>query len=342
MMGLPFQEFGSPQFRITRDGDLVLVPQQWMKCVVFLGVRSGEEKPDATGFFASAPPPGGEAGSHVYLVTAAHSVRDHAGLFMLINTADGIQSLPLPDWNEENAWYRHPTDEENVDIAVHPLSLKFATVLKWLEYFWVPERLFFDEHKLSFDDPDRGFGVADELATIGLFHFHPGTEQTAPIARSGNLAMVPTERIEVKDQATSKVTHEWLYLTELRSIGGMSGSPVFMKSRAPVGVDSQVRLLGVNVGHWEARGAKQEPPLNEGIAMVTPARMLKDVLFQEALVARRKKDHEEAQAASGDTGGAVRDRAKPEARDMDERVSLDPLDFEDAVKGILEAKPPPD
>src|SRR5260370_20532817 len=63
-------------------------------------------------------------------------------------------------------------------------------------------------------------GIGDEVVIPGLFLSHLGTLQNQPIARTGNGAAmrggpVPTSRGPMD-----------AYLVEMRSVGGISGSPV--------------------------------------------------------------------------------------------------------------------
>ena len=67
-------------------------------------------------------------------------------------------------------------------------------------------------------------GIGDELITVGLFTQRHGAQKKIPIVRSGIIAAMPDEPFE--DQNTGKPYHA--YLVEARSIGGLSGSPVFV------------------------------------------------------------------------------------------------------------------
>lgn len=291
-------------WRITIEGEFVYVPESWLSCVVFLGYRGSAEPADATAFFVSVEEPDGVP--HWYLVTAAHCVRDEVGLFMLVNFPSEVKEIDLPDGKD---WEYHADDPENVDLAVLPFadSARIASLL--MGYLAVPRSMLFDEAELT-DEVQSGHGVADEVVSIGLFHVHTGTERNLPIVRTGNLAMIPKEpvRVEVKQAGHIVETREWLYLIEQRSIGGMSGSPVFKTSRHKLTAPSQVKLVGVLLGHWNAR--KTKPVLQEGIAMVAPARILGELLDKEDLVAQRKKSAQQRRDAE-ERAEAVRDRIAP-------------------------------
>ncbi len=66
-------------------------------------------------------------------------------------------------------------------------------------------------------------GLGDEVFLTGLFHSHHGRQRNIPIVRAGNIAAMPEEKIH-----TDKFGFIDAYLVEARSIGGISGSPVFI------------------------------------------------------------------------------------------------------------------
>src|SRR5689334_11059030 len=64
-------------------------------------------------------------------------------------------------------------------------------------------------------------GTGDEVAIVGLFYSHFGEAKNVPIVRTGNIAAMPDEPVPTSHGLTDA------YLVEVRSIGGISGSPVF-------------------------------------------------------------------------------------------------------------------
>jgi hypothetical protein len=108
-------------------------------------------------------------------------------------------------------------------------------------------------------------------------------EQNAPFARPGNVAMVPREPMLVRFENGLELRMR-LYLIELRSGGGVSGSPVFARPRAGEGAPAPpISLLGTLVGRWDD-GDEEET----GLAKVLPAQLLKDLLFQEGETESRR------------------------------------------------------
>jgi hypothetical protein len=125
----------------------------------------------------------------------------------------------------------------------------------------------------------------------------------------GNLAGMPEELLRTKYGDMSA------YLVEMRSIGGLSGSPVFLnKSQEPLPpgfmpdlrfqrdpeqvVWSQLPLLGLVHGHFDVQNLNEDSvvdddatrgAINAGIGVVIPVQKIVETLYQPELVAERKK-----------------------------------------------------
>jgi len=71
---------------------------------------------------------------------------------------------------------------------------------------------------------ERDIGLGDETFAIGLFRSHYGQQRNMPVIRVGNIAAMPEEPI------AAKYGKDFIegYLVEMRSIAGLSGSPVFV------------------------------------------------------------------------------------------------------------------
>jgi hypothetical protein len=150
----------------------------------------------------------------------------------------------------------------------------------------------------------EGIGVGNELYFPGLFSPAAGSTRNLPIVRFGNIAAMPGEKI-----ASTELGSIEAYLIEARSIGGLSGSPVFVTFGhvRVVGSDSQITggypvsfLLGLIHGHFGIADidadadsadalAPRKPSVNMGIGMVVPARDIISTLNEPALVAEREE-----------------------------------------------------
>lgn len=288
----------------------MLIADELKSCVVFLFAREskrthGETKPWGTGFFVNVHHPTQPWALFPYLVTARHIVDDLLGrrAFIRINRCDGSAEEVEIDHNH---WHFHP--DKNVDVAV-------------LDFDPMPDPEVFDYSSIdraSFATDEfirqRGIGPGDEVFVVGLFGYATGERRNMPIVRMGNLAMIPTETIPTDFGDVEA------YLVEARSIGGVSGSPVFVREslwvtqkgagpfvagkgelrpdtmHAVVGGKSW--LLGLMHGHWDIPANKRneiapaptEDGVNVGIAIVVPAKKIYEVLDDPGLVQMRKRE----------------------------------------------------
>jgi len=120
--------------------------------------------------------------------------------------------------------------------------------------------------------------IGDETYTVGLYSLVPGRNDNVPVIRVGNIAMMPGEPIKCADNIERE-----LYLIEMRSIAGLSGSPVFALSQ----VTNTYFLIGMIHGHHTIK--ESETTLHTGMALVTPIRRLLEILNQPELVELRQE-----------------------------------------------------
>lgn len=122
---------------------------------------------------------------------------------------------------------------------------------------------------------------------VGLFRNHLGRDRNEPIVRVGNIAAIPADPIRTRLFGDMRAI-----LIEARSIGGLSGSPVFVHLGFVRWRDGKVMFsqaaqpflfLGLMHGHWEVLEAAGVAPLedapekiNTGIAIVVPAEQIRD------------------------------------------------------------------
>jgi hypothetical protein len=280
----------------------MVIPEQFRKCVVFLfadlpGVDSGQSRqPVGTAFIVGIPaaaPPHGDSSTlrenegwfiH-YLVTARHMValaRQYGTLFARFHLPDGTTTLlefPPDSWHEH-----HATDVAAALLRV-PKSMDQTNIS--IAAFELDELA--KQHKVS---------IGDEVFFIGLFSEHPGAEHNQPIARFGNIALMPGEKVTVDvGDSTARIR---AYLVEARSWGGHSGSPAFVffppdrfLNSLTVSATLPIFLLGLVQGHYDIeremkfQGDVGRVPANAGIATVVPAQDIYDLLMSEDVVAER-------------------------------------------------------
>jgi hypothetical protein len=272
--------------------------------------------PRATAFFVLVP--NDDAPPTSYVVTAAHCVLSSGTepLYLRVNVDDSFRDLPIP----HEAWFIH----DDADVAATPFP---GTGFKGLGAYPIDQFVGPDlralipntfvvetDGKLSPTD-SHPILVGDEVAVVGLFVQHAGTKQNLPVVRFGRIARMPSEPIAVEfaGVATSIVT----YVVELSSWGGISGSPALWAKPSVhlMEVDAPAELrhhgdkvlvqdpdahatacLGLVSGHFDvpqpvrAPGSADEVitvPLNSGLALVTPAHFIRDLLMREDVAESR-------------------------------------------------------
>jgi hypothetical protein len=279
----------------------VRFPDEILKATAFLGVDLGSQIVyGGTAFIVGVPlEPRFPDSYSMALITARHCIEDtrqYGNLWVRLNLAEG--GSQLYQVNHDN-WHFHP--DPSVDIAVLPVHLPAECDFK----FYPPNTFLTDA-----DVEERALGIGDELCMAGLFRHRPGTDQNVPIGRSGVIAAMPGELL-----ATSSGAPYQAYLAEMRSIGGLSGSPVFVifpSDRLLIGEhhDPAIYALGIVRGHWDTQGyisvtsrtpAAEAEIFNSGIATVTPIQRAAEVLDAASLVAMRaaQADAWEIQQAGG-------------------------------------------
>ena len=193
-------------------------------------------------------------------------------------------------WVETNLidWLRHPHDTA-VDCAAIQLPLPETADVNPYRFAGG------DEDWLSEETARRlGVGVGDEVFFPGLFTEHAGNDQNRPIIRTGSIAAMPTPMV------AGGIGPMTAYLVEARSIGGLSGSPVFVQVphrvtwKTDSSEDEPHRVLPFNFfmglmhGHWDVRPMPDNimdtglnaQLVNMGIGIVVPAQDVMAVLRQ--------------------------------------------------------------
>lgn len=233
----------------------VFIQPEMRQCVCFVYANMGGElKPVGTAFFLGLPVKGV---MWTVVVTALHVVANaqmrstDGKTFLRVNTKDGGHRIVEV---EAKDWIRPNFSEEIIDIVFCQWSV-------------LPSASDFDLLRVTTDlaatadvIADEQIGVGSELAFAGLFVNHHGRRRNEPIIRFGNISAMPGELVP------TEVGDIEAFLVESRSVGGLSGSPVFVD----VGVfrvEGNVReyrrggkvvyLLGVMNGHFRAPTTKK-------------------------------------------------------------------------------------
>jgi len=334
------------RFRIDFEDDLtVRVPDVVLRSVAFIGDATDEESVGlsgdlrGTGFFVCVPFKSSQLSTYrmAYFVTAGHVAKalSDKWIYFLVNKRGGGITTMVP---LSTHWLTHPTDK-TADVAVLPLELNPDADIKCISLM--------DNFVRPFDFNSQNVGVGDEVFITGLFTQAPGQSRLMPIVRHGNIAMLPTEQIQ------TELGYADVYLVEARSIGGLSGSPVFVRSAdfRSEGLDSTrgMKLLGLMHGHWDIRESEMNKPsiihdrqrgVNLGIAMVVPSDKIWETINSphstEWMNIMESKHMERSQRGIPGT-----DLAEPKVQtkdDLDNYV-FTKEDFDDALRKVTRKKP---
>ncbi|MGA8735807.1 MAG: hypothetical protein WB558_17955 [Terriglobales bacterium] len=266
--------------------------------------------------------PGRNHNDFAFMVTARHVAEKLEGrdFYIRANTKKGkaVDLHGLPD----NPWWYHPTEKEHVDAAVTMFS---PARLSELDVEHIPIAMFADHATIEL----KHLGVGDEVFIVGLFTKVTETTKNIPIVRSGTVAMIPGERIPFADIMMDA------YLVEARSIGGLSGSPVFVRETLMIPASGsytssegtlpakwlhglgQIYFLGSMIGHWDVPkgfSPTQAEAVNMGVAPIVPAHKIREIILQPELVDLMKKIDDEM-SAKNQKGAAV-DFAESESKPL--------------------------
>jgi len=296
---------GVPRWSLHPKSDRLLrIPDDIRRGVVFIGLpgpaSDGTEtiRYKGSAFFVTIG--SDQPNQFTYLVTAAHVAASVAGkqFYIRMNRKDGKSAVLLCcDGSEE--WFRHPTDP-SVDVAVLPYAPPPEAEVEWTT---APVEVLATHENLS--SCNLAIGSGDEVYIVGLFTKHSGNSVNIPIVRTGNIAMMPEEKIR-----SSTFGDMEAYLVEARSIGGLSGSPVFVRSGESKGGRilydrNTLSLLGLVHGHFDVEVDGVEGAeignINSGIAVVVPAEKIAEVLYQPELESQRARKIEDIRNESSTT-----------------------------------------
>jgi len=275
------------------------IPKDLLNASVFLGGRDGHGALHyrATACCVGLPTTRTRVGWPC-LVTARHNIRaamrEYGNIWVRVNCQDGTAK----DIEITREW-EYP-DDEGCDLALTPFPVvrpEHDTVILPIPASWfVTDELVVE----------REIGPGEDLVAVGLFSSHVGSQRNLPIVRSGIIASMPFESLI--DEATGLPYDA--YLAEVRSIGGLSGSPVFIvlnpflrQRDNDVGqiVDQQYpifSLLGVIRGHWnsnvepdfgELDFGESQMTRNSGVAIVTPISEVLSLFERDQLVKYKRE-----------------------------------------------------
>jgi hypothetical protein len=285
------------------------IPSEVKSVVAFVflpGQNNAQPKPFGTAFFVGVKVPDTKDRYTVYLVSAKHVFRtpdNQAWLpkvLLRLNTKSGgsqFNEIPIVTGGKDKTVYVHP--DETVDLAVIPMLPDD----KFYEFKFLPEEF------LTSQDDFKALEISEgsEVFFTGLFSPYVGTKRNYPLVRTGRVALITDERIKLGDREAD------LYLVDVSSYGGNSGSPVFFflgSDRKPGSIilgEPILKLAGVMSGTFQDAQPihVMEPTAkiavstsNMGVAGVVPAYKLRDILFGPELSTLREQLKEKGASSS--------------------------------------------
>jgi hypothetical protein len=267
----------------------MIVPESVRKCVAFVGYQLADLSFQMAGsVFLLGGMDDNRQEHPVYAVTARHVIEGIRKLGLTttclrLNTLDGENKwfqVPMEEW------FFHPS-EDSCDVAIIPFPI--LPVLN-LDHLILPYSLCATEQKMKANE----VGLGDEVFVTGLFRHHHGNRRNIPIIRVGNIACLTEEKVSTKSYGDIDA-----YLIEARSIGGLSGSPVFLNLGITRMIQGEIKhaqsqpvfyLLGLIHGHYDVNidsideieldktNYLSPDRVNTGIAIVVPFHKINEVI----------------------------------------------------------------
>lgn len=308
------------------DSPLMLVHENVKECAVFLCRESpdtGLKTPCGTAFLLTSHHNDLQQEATGYLVTAKHVIDKVDQLvtegkaldFLWVRGNNGhglVAEVKIP----RSAWKFHPSDA-TVDVAAVAWGPEHANglLIRSCQHGNCATSTIIGKY---------GIGPGDPVFVPGLYGKHSGKRAIDAIVRCGTVAMMPTEPVRGGDIHGHEIYMNG-HLIELRSISGLSGSPVFVHATGlrrlrgipgmpEVGTLSHAAptyLFGLIHGHWDEKSESREK-INTGISIVVPVDKIIEVIYQEAFVDERRKKASKREREGAATVDSVDDEGTPQ------------------------------
>ena len=244
---------GCEQYVIADKDPNMEIPKTLRDCVLFLSYENKAVIPAKKEYCGTAyyicKCMGDKVGFH-HLVTARHTIeglRRKGAEEIFVHTISGdddeqkIVKTSLNDWEVSS--------DPTVDAARYKQSHLMPHKGE------IHTRAFATDELIN----EGKIALANDVVVTGLFSFVTGIDRIEPIIRVGNIAMLPRDRIP------SEYGKMEAYIAEVRSISGLSGSPVFvidqsmfMQGDRPM-KNNKFYFLGHIHGHWNEETGEAKP-----------------------------------------------------------------------------------
>jgi len=304
--------------------NIVRIPDVFLHCAAFLYAdedeATSESRAGGTVFNLCVDFEVAEEKMLVYFVTARHCIEKGFTTIRANAVGGGFAFATIP----QERWHFHK-DGSDIAVAVS------QGLNKGPEITFLPAGLGVRR--------DHDIGIGDSIFMVGRLVLHDGRDTNIPSLRFGNISMMPVEPIPA-----SKGLHadQEAFGVEMRSMGGFSGSPVFIYDDSIYDPLKSIRLLGLDYCHFNT--AIDYQIVNAGVAGVIPAWKIHELLYEDGdVIAEREKMREQnwtkvtedstAPMIELDTGKVDRPGPDPERLQIDGTV-------EDVAKRVMDAGKP--
>jgi hypothetical protein len=341
-----------PEWVVIAQEEEMQVHKQILDSVVFLGWPSGNGfVAHGTAFVVTI-----REGSFAfaYFVTCKHVVEPYKDrfdkepndkpIYIRVNQLDGPPKTIKTICSD---WICHA--DRFVDIAIYPFDVNRYSAEGALQL-----GLLSLPGMLPNTVQQQEIGVGDDIFIVGLFAGRVGERRNIPVVRLGSIAAMPLEPIEFGSPRKPA------YLVETRSLGGTSGSPVFLDmmpkgnriawGNPPKNPDTghmilPYKLLGMLIGSHSGRYREdfarhaddaenvipEDAEFNAGISVMLPMSQVLEVI--EQLKGHRASAVEERRKRSGFRPTSASRKRPPEADADSEANPMHREDFRTLLGG---------
>ena len=291
------------------------ISDDFKKCVIFIGIKDGDSfAPKGTAFVVSIFY---EQFQFQYLVTAEHIVSgiiaSGQDVWIRINLKDGkVVEERIP----YEGWHYHP----DAEFGGHDVAVVSYTILEKEDVLAIPVLGTNAMSATAEIMKSHDLGAGEEIFVVGLFRSHHGQQRNIPLVRVGSIASMRDEPIQTKYCGYLDG-----YLAEVHSVGGLSGSPVFVQTGQiqmlvpqPFVPKKRFYILGLMHGHFDiadlttdtavddAEGRAES--INTGVGVVIPIEQVIETINHPGLDSQRQqaiRQHREKIGATVDAKTTV-------------------------------------
>jgi Trypsin-like peptidase domain len=281
-------------YSVIEDRCVLRINEAFLDCVIYLYYSKSDAEnasihnSGGSGFLVGVPSLLYPKEHYVYAVSNRHVIENSKAI--RLNTKQGRTDILEV---EPSSWFF----TQDQDIAVFPIRLSSIHSFRYVQ-----TPAFLTKETLK----SEKLGPGDEVFMVGRFVNHEGKQRNTPSVRFGNIAMMPDEPVRHKLNTPKEQVS---FLADIRTVGGYSGSPVFVLKPLITCDEAGVfcltaphppnpLLLGVEWGHL-----LDHENINTGMSGVVPAWYLNDLLNIPELVAIRQQD--DARLAQQLAGGGT-------------------------------------